>query len=107
MTVVAQLAKAPGIHGYIAGSIPDVIPRYCTIKNNKCSLEHQKKEKKEKELLLPLARCHVRGKKLKRFRKEKLRKIKEERKKIQREIRKGENSWKVKGVESAIALLHE
>jgi hypothetical protein len=32
VTVVAQWAKAPGIHGYIADSIPAVTPRYCTIK---------------------------------------------------------------------------
>ncbi len=31
MTVVAQWAKAPGINGYGAGSIPAVTPRYCTI----------------------------------------------------------------------------
>jgi hypothetical protein len=61
VTVVAQLAKAPGIHGYVAGSIPAVTPRYCTIKNNKCSSEHQKEEEK-KSFLLPLARCHVKGK---------------------------------------------
>jgi hypothetical protein len=31
VTVVAQCAKAPGIHGYVAGSIPVDTPRYCTI----------------------------------------------------------------------------
>ncbi len=47
MTVVAQWAKALGIHCYIAGSIPAVTPRYCTKKIEKCSLEHKKtKEKK-------------------------------------------------------------
>ena len=50
MTVVAQLAKAQGIHGYVAGSIPAVTPRYCTKKIEKCSLEH-KKTKKNKKLL--------------------------------------------------------
>jgi hypothetical protein len=30
-TVVARCAKAPGIHGYVAGSIPAVTPRYGTI----------------------------------------------------------------------------
>ncbi len=46
-TVVAQWAKAPGIHCYVAGSIPAVTPRYCTKKIEKCSLEHKKtKEKK-------------------------------------------------------------
>jgi hypothetical protein len=37
---------APGIHCYVAGSIPAVTPRYCTKKIEKCSLEHKKKEKK-------------------------------------------------------------
>ncbi len=47
MTVVAQWAKAPGIHCYVAGSIPAVTHRYCTKKIEKCSLEHKKtKEKK-------------------------------------------------------------
>ncbi len=47
VTVVAQWAKAPGIHCYVAGSIPAVIPRYCKKKIEKCSLEHKKtKEKK-------------------------------------------------------------
>ncbi len=31
VTVVAQCAKLPGIHGYVAGSIPAVKPRYCTV----------------------------------------------------------------------------
>ncbi len=31
VTVVAQCAKALDIHGYVAGSIPAVILRYCTI----------------------------------------------------------------------------
>jgi hypothetical protein len=43
--VVAQWAKAPGIHCYVAGSIPAVTPRYCTRKIEKCSLEHKKKTK--------------------------------------------------------------
>ncbi len=47
LTVVAQWAKAPGIHCYVAGTIPAVTPRYCTKKIEKCSLEHKKtKEKK-------------------------------------------------------------
>ncbi len=46
MTVVAQWAKAPGIHCYVAGSIPAVTPRYCTKKIEKCSLEHKKQRKK-------------------------------------------------------------
>ncbi len=47
VTVVAQWAKAPGIHCYVAGSIPAVTPRYCTKKIEKCSLEHKTtKEKK-------------------------------------------------------------
>jgi hypothetical protein len=41
-TVVAQRVKAPGLHGYVAGSIPAVTPRYCTIKTIKCSSEHKK-----------------------------------------------------------------
>ncbi len=45
--VVAQWAKAPGIHCYVAGLIPTVTPRYCTKKIEKCSLEHKKKEKKK------------------------------------------------------------
>ncbi len=31
MTVVAQWAKVPAIHGYVAGSIPAVTPGYGTI----------------------------------------------------------------------------
>jgi hypothetical protein len=47
VTVIAQWAKAPGIHYYVVGSIPAVTPRYCTKKIEKCSLEHKKtKEKK-------------------------------------------------------------
>jgi hypothetical protein len=46
VTVVAQWAKAPGIHCYVAGSIPAFTPRYCTKKMEKCSLEHEKKPKK-------------------------------------------------------------
>ncbi len=47
VTAVAQWAKAPGIHCYVAGSIPAVTPRYCTKKIKKCSMEHKKtKEKK-------------------------------------------------------------
>ncbi len=42
VTVVAQWAKAPGIHCYVADSIPAVTPRYCTNKLEKCSLEHKK-----------------------------------------------------------------
>jgi hypothetical protein len=32
VTVVAQQAKAPGIHGYVAGSIPAVTPRTVQLK---------------------------------------------------------------------------
>ncbi len=42
VTVVAQWAKAPGIHCYVAGSIPAITPRYCTKKVEKCSMEHKK-----------------------------------------------------------------
>ncbi len=49
VTVVAQWAKAPGIHCYVAGSIPAVTPKYCTKEIEKCSLEHGKK-KREKTL---------------------------------------------------------
>jgi hypothetical protein len=59
VTVVAQLAKAPGIHNYVAGSIPAVTPRYCTKKIEKCSLEHKKREKKIKKTLI-LTICQVR-----------------------------------------------
>ncbi len=48
VTVVVQWAKAPGIHCYVAGSIPAVTPRYCTKKIEKCSLEHTKKQRKKK-----------------------------------------------------------
>ncbi len=48
VTVVAQWAKAPGIHYYVAGSIPAVTPRYCTENIEKCSLEHKKKQRKKK-----------------------------------------------------------
>ncbi len=44
----------PGIHCYVAGSIPAVTPRYCTKKREKCSLEHKKKKKKEKKLDCPV-----------------------------------------------------
>jgi hypothetical protein len=40
--------KAPGIHCYVAGSIPAVTPRNCTKKIEKCSLEHQKTKEKKK-----------------------------------------------------------
>jgi hypothetical protein len=46
VAVVAQWAKAPGIHCYVAGSIPAVTPRYCTKKIEKCSLEHKKTNEK-------------------------------------------------------------
>jgi hypothetical protein len=48
VTVVAQWAKAPGIHCYVAGSIPAVTPRYCTKKSEKCSLEHTQKKGEKK-----------------------------------------------------------
>jgi hypothetical protein len=48
LTAVAQWAKAPGIHCYVAGSIPAVTPRYCTKKIEKCSLEHKKNKVKKK-----------------------------------------------------------
>ncbi len=44
---VGQWAKAPGIHCYVAGSIPAVTPRYCTKKIEKCSLKHKKKQRKK------------------------------------------------------------
>jgi hypothetical protein len=47
VTVVAQWAKAPGIHCYVAGSIPAVTSRYCTKKIEKCLWSTKKtKEKK-------------------------------------------------------------
>jgi hypothetical protein len=49
VTVVAQWAKAPGIHCYVAGSIPAVTPRYCTEIIEKCSLERKKKNKGKKK----------------------------------------------------------
>jgi hypothetical protein len=48
VTVVAQWAKAPGIHCYVAGSIPAVIPRYCTKKIEKMLFRAQKKQRKKK-----------------------------------------------------------
>jgi hypothetical protein len=48
VTVVAQWAKAPGIHCYVAGSIPAITHRYCTKKTEKCSLEHTKKQRKKR-----------------------------------------------------------
>jgi DNA phosphorothioation-dependent restriction protein DptG len=47
MTVVAQKADAPGIHCYVAGSIPAVTPRYCRKKIEKCSLERKKRKRKK------------------------------------------------------------
>jgi hypothetical protein len=47
VTAVAQWAKAPGIHCYVAGSIPAVTPRYCPKKIEKCSLEHKRKQKQK------------------------------------------------------------
>jgi hypothetical protein len=47
VTVVAQWAKVPGIHCYVAGLIPAVIPRYCTKKIEKCSEEHKKNKGKK------------------------------------------------------------
>ncbi len=52
VTVVAQWAKAPGIHYYVAGSIPAVTPRYCTKKIEKCSLEQKKQMKKKHHLYI-------------------------------------------------------
>jgi hypothetical protein len=52
VTVVAQWAKAPGIHCYVAGSIPAITPRYCTKKIEKCSLEHTKKKGKKNSVML-------------------------------------------------------
>jgi hypothetical protein len=40
--------KVPGIHCYVAGSIPAVTPRYCTKKIGKSSLEHKKKTEEKK-----------------------------------------------------------
>ncbi len=54
VTVVAQSAKAPCIHCYVAGSIPAVTPRYCTKKIEKCSFEHKKKQRKKKCGKLPV-----------------------------------------------------
>ncbi len=53
MTVVAQWAKAPGIHCYVVGSIPAVTLRYCTKKQRKMLFGAQKKEKKKHSLQLP------------------------------------------------------
>ncbi len=48
VTVVAQWAKAPGIHCYVAGSIPAVTPRYCTKKIEQMLFGAQKKQRKKK-----------------------------------------------------------
>jgi hypothetical protein len=45
-TVVAQCAKAPGVHNYVAGSLLAVAPRYGTITTN--ALLGTKKKKKKK-----------------------------------------------------------
>jgi hypothetical protein len=50
VTVVAQLAKVPGIQCYVAGSIPAVIPRYFTKKIEKMLFGAQKN--KGKKILL-------------------------------------------------------
>ncbi len=54
MTVVAQqddccssVGKAPGIHGYVAGSIPAVTPRYCTTKTRIVLRSTKKRLKKD------------------------------------------------------------
>jgi hypothetical protein len=47
-TAVAQWAKAPGIHCYVAGWIPAVTPRYCTYKENRKMLFGAQKKKKKK-----------------------------------------------------------
>jgi hypothetical protein len=53
VTVVAQWAKAPGIHCYVAGSIPAITPRYCTKKIEKMLFGAQKnKGKKNNRLTL-------------------------------------------------------
>ncbi len=52
VTVVAQWAKAPGIHCYVAGSIPVFIPRYCTKKIEKMLFRAQKNKGKERYGLL-------------------------------------------------------
>jgi hypothetical protein len=36
VTVIAQWAKTPDIHGYVAGSIPAVTPRYCSTDYTDC-----------------------------------------------------------------------
>jgi hypothetical protein len=51
VTVVAQWAKAPGIHCYVAYSIPAVTPRYYTKKKKQCSLEHKKNKGKKNYLV--------------------------------------------------------
>ncbi len=48
VTAVAQWVKAPGIHCYVAGSIPAVTPRYCTQKIEKCSLKRKNPKGKNK-----------------------------------------------------------
>jgi hypothetical protein len=44
VTVAAQWTKAPGIHCYVAGSIPAVTPRYCTNKIEKMLFGAKKKK---------------------------------------------------------------
>jgi hypothetical protein len=51
VTVVAQFAKAPGVHCYVAGSIPAVTPRYCTKKREKMLFGAQKTKKEKKKYL--------------------------------------------------------
>ncbi len=38
-----RMVKAPGIHCYVAGSIPAITPRYYTKEHRKCSSGHKKK----------------------------------------------------------------
>ncbi len=52
MTVVAHWAKVPGIHYYVAGSIPAVTPRYCMYKENRKMLFGAQKNKGKKYCLL-------------------------------------------------------
>ncbi len=46
VTVVAQWAKAPGIYGHVAGSIPAVTPRYCIIETINVLRSTKNKKKK-------------------------------------------------------------
>jgi hypothetical protein len=61
MTVVSQWAKAPGVHGYVAGSIPGVTPRYYIYYYNKMFFRAPKQEEEKGFELTSQQRKHSHG----------------------------------------------